>query len=279
MLKHVTLFGAIMFSTVISTPAGAQDASTVVATVGDVEITLGEMIVTRAQLPQQYEQFPPEILFEGILDQLVQQQLLSNALKDEPDRLRITLLNERRTLRAGEIISAISDKFVTESAIQEAYDVRYADQPTENEYNASHILVDTEEEALTAKSRVVAGEAFADVARDVSTGPSGPNGGTLGWFGAGQMVPAFEATVMELEVGEISEPVQTQFGWHVVTLDDQREKPAASLDQVRTELANELREAAIQTKLAELETEYEVTKPGEGDFDPNLLNNLDLLAP
>lgn len=279
MLKHVTLFGAFALSTVISTSVTAQDANTVVATVGDVEITLGEMIITRAQLPQQYAQFPADVLFDGILDQLVQQQLLSNALESEPDRLRLSLINETRTLRAGEIIAAISDEVVTDDAIQAAYDAKYANQETQFEYNASHILLDTEEEALTARERVVGGEEFPDVARDVSTGPSGPNGGTLGWFGEGQMVPAFEATVMELEVGEISAPVQTQFGWHVVILDDRREKPAVSIDQVRGELSNEIREAAIQARLAELETQYEVVKPEADAFDPELLNNLDLLEP
>lgn len=279
MLKHVTLFGAFALSTVISTSAAAQDANTVVATVGDVEITLGEMIITRAQLPQQYAQFPADVLFDGILDQLVQQQLLSNALESEPDRLRLSLINETRTLRAGEIIAAISDEVVTEEAIQAAYDAKYANQEAQFEYNASHILLDTEEEALAARERVVSGEEFPDVARDVSTGPSGPNGGTLGWFGEGQMVPAFEATVMALEVGEISAPVQTQFGWHVVILDDRREKPAVSIDQVRGELSNEIREAAIQARLAELESQYEVVKPEADAFDPELLNNLDLLEP
>ena len=279
MLKHVTLLGASALALSVASQSFAQDANSVVATVGDVEITLGEMIITRAQLPQQYEQFPPEILFEGILDQLIQQQLLSNLLENEPDRLRLSLINERRSLRAGEIIAVISDDAVTEDAIQAAYDARYSGQEPENEFNASHILVESEEEAVAAKARVVGGEAFADVARDLSTGPSGPNGGTLGWFSAGQMVPAFEATVMDLEVGEISDPVQTQFGWHVVILDDRRAKPPVEIDAVRSELANEIREAAIQAQLTELEATYEVVKPEVDAFDPALLNNVDLLEP
>jgi peptidyl-prolyl cis-trans isomerase C len=279
MLKHVTLFGASILSFAISTQTFAQDANTVVATVGDVEITLGEMIIARAQLPQQYEQFPAEIIFNGILDQLIQQQLLSNLLEDEPDRLRLSLINERRTLRAGEVISTLSESVVTDEAVQAAYDAAYSDQEPQSEYNASHILVETEEEALAARARVVGGEAFPEVARELSTGPSGPNGGTLGWFGAGQMVPAFEATVMELSVGEVSEPVQTQFGWHIVILDDLRETPPVGIDAVRNELTNGIREAAIQAKLTELESEYEVVKPAEDAFDPALLNNLDLLEP
>ena len=277
MLKHITVLGASAFALITATAAVAQDADTVVATVGDVEITLGELIIARSQLPQQYQQFPPEVLFDGLVDQLVQQQLLSNALEETPKRMELTLLNERRNLMAAEVINEISEQVITEDVLLEAYDARYADAEPVLEWNASHLLVDTEEEAIAAKQRVTDGEVFADVAREVSTGPSGPSGGELGWFGAGRMVPAFEGATAELAVGEVSDPVQTQFGWHVIILNETRELPPVTFEQAQGELANEIREAAIQALLAELEAEYEVTKPEEGAFDPNLLTNFELL--
>ena len=277
MLKHITVLGASAFALITATAAVAQDADTVVATVGDVEITLGELIIARSQLPQQYQQFPPEVLFDGLVDQLVQQQLLSNALEETPKRMELTLLNERRNLMAAEVINEISEQVITEDVLLEAYDARYADAEPVLEWNASHLLVDTEEEAIAAKQRVTDGEVFADVAREVSTGPSGPSGGELGWFGTGRMVPAFEGATAELAVGEVSDPVQTQFGWHVIILNETRELPPVTFEQAQGELANEIREAAIQARLAELEAEYEVTKPEEGAFDPNLLTNFELL--
>ena len=277
MLKHITVLGASAFALITATAAVAQDADTVVATVGDVKITLGELIIARSQLPQQYQQFPPEVLFDGLVDQLVQQQLLSNALEETPKRMELTLLNERRNLMAAEVINEISEQVITEDVLLEAYDARYADAEPVLEWNASHLLVDTEEEAIAAKQRVTDGEVFADVAREVSTGPSGPSGGELGWFGAGRMVPAFEGATAELAVGEVSDPVQTQFGWHVIILNETRELPPVTFEQAQGELANEIREAAIQALLAELEAEYEVTKPEEGAFDPNLLTNFELL--
>ena len=277
MLKHITVLGASAFALITATAAVAQDADTVVATVGDVEITLGELIIARSQLPQQYQQFPPEVLFDGLVDQLVQQQLLSNALEETPKRMELTLLNERRNLMAAEVINEISEQVITEDVLLEAYDARYADAEPVLEWNASHLLVDTEEEAIAAKQRVTDGEVFADVAREVSTGPSGPSGGELGWFGTGRMVPAFEGATAELAVGEVSDPVQTQFGWHVIILNETRELPPVTFEQAQGELANEIREAAIQALLAELEAEYEVTKPEEGAFDPNLLTNFELL--
>ena len=277
MLKHITVLGASAFALITATAAVAQDADTVVATVGDVEITLGELIIARSQLPQQYQQFPPEVLFDGLVDQLVQQQLLSNALEETPKRMELTLLNERRNLMAAEVINEISEQVITEDVLLEAYDARYADAEPVLEWDASHLLVDTEEEAIAAKQRVTDGEVFADVAREVSTGPSGPSGGELGWFGTGRMVPAFEGATAELAVGEVSDPVQTQFGWHVIILNETRELPPVTFEQAQGELANEIREAAIQARLAELEAEYEVTKPEEGAFDPNLLTNFELL--
>ncbi len=278
MLKHATYLGALALS-VAASGAFAEDvtADTVIATVGDTEITLGQMIITRAQLPQQYAQFPDDVLFDGVLDQLIQQQVLADALTDVPGRVTYAVENERRSLMAGEVINNITNGAVTDEAIADAYKERYSDATPATEYNASHLLVETEEEAIAAKARVDAGEEFADVARDVSTGPTGPNGGNLGWFGAGQMVPEFEATTVALSIGDVSDPVQTQFGWHVVTLLDTRSKDVPTLDSVRQELFGQLQEAAIQARLTELTEAANVVKPEAGAFDVNLISNLDLL--
>ena len=277
MLKHITVLGASAAALTFSTASFAQEADTVIATVGDVEITLGEMIIVRSSLPQQYEQFPPEILFEGIRDQLIQQQLLANAVNEGSKRLDLTIKNEIRALQSNEVVAKLTQEVATEEQLMEAFDARYGDAEPILEWNAAHLLVETEEEALAAKGRVDGGEIFTDVARDVSTGPSGPNGGNLGWFGAGRMVPAFEAATAELSVGEVSAPVETQFGWHVIILNETREQPPVTFEQVRGELVGELQEAAVQALLARLETEYEVNNAVTTDIDPNLLTNFELL--
>ena len=258
----------------------AQDAnaSTVIATVNGTQITLGEMIIARAQLPQQYAQLPDDILFRGVLDQLIQQQLLGEALEATPARVDYALRNERRSLLAGETIDALTRSAVTEDALQAAYAEKYADAEPSTEYNAAHLLVETQEAALAARARIVdEGQAFADVARDVSTGPTGPNGGNLGWFGEGQMVAEFEATVKAIEIGDVSEPVQTQFGWHVVTLLETRNQAAPEFDEVRQELFGQVQEAAIQELLSSQTEAAEITRPADGDFDATLISNLSLL--
>ncbi|MEO9863986.1 peptidylprolyl isomerase, partial [Yoonia sp.] len=208
-MKHVTFWGSAALIAALAAPVAAQEttADTVIATVGETEITLGEMIIARAQLPQQYQSLPADVLFEGVLEQLIQQQLLADAVETAPARVDYALRNERRSLLAGEEIDALSVASMTDEAVQAAYDAKYENAESETEFNAAHLLVETLEEAEAAKARIDAGEEFGEVAKEVSTGPSGPNGGNLGWFGAGQMVTPFEDAVMAMEVGGVSDPV------------------------------------------------------------------------
>lgn len=261
-------------------PALAQGdvtPETVVATVNGTEITLGEMIIAKAQLPQQYQQLPDDVLFNGILEQLVQQQLLADTLEEVPTRLELALANEERSLRAGEVVNKIYETSVTDDDLSAAYEARIAELGETREFNASHILVETEETALEIKELVDAGADFAEAAQEHSTGPSGPNGGELGWFGPGMMVPPFEEAVMALEVGEVSGPVQTQFGWHIVKLNDARTQEAPSLDELRNELTAQLQQTALEARITELEEAAVITLPEEGAFDPAMISNLDML--
>lgn len=279
MLKHVTFLGATAVAAVLSTGALAQDvtADTVVATVGDTEITVGEVIIARTNLPPQYSQFPVEVLFDGLVEQLIQQQLLADAAGAPSARTNYTLTNERRALMAAEVITSIAETSVTEADVQAAYDERFQGAEEIPEFNAAHLLVETQEEAAAAKARIDDGAAFADVARDVSTGPTGPNGGNLGWFGRGAMVPEFEQAVTALEVGGITEPFETQFGWHVATLLETRVQPRPTLDDLRPQIAADLQEQAVTARLEELAAAADVTKPEPGQFDPNLIDATALL--
>ena len=279
MLKHVSFLGATAVAAVLSTGAIAQDvtADTVVATVGDTEITMGEIIIARTQLPQQYAQFPVDVLFDGLVDQLIQQQLLADEAGETSKRVEYTLNNERRALMAAGVITEIAETSVTEADVQAAYDARFADAEEIQEFNAAHLLVETQEEADAAKARIDDGAAFADVARDVSIGPTGPNGGNLGWFAPGAMVPEFEQAVSALEVGGVTEPFETQFGWHVATLLETRVQPRPTVDDLRPQIAQELQEAAITARLDELAAAQSVTKPEPGQFDPALIDATNLL--
>lgn len=281
MSKTLNFLRGSAVALMLAAPAFADDspnADTVVATVNGTKITLGQMIATRASLDPQYQSIPDDVLFNGILDQMVQQTLLGDRFGDVlPKRLQLELANQRLALLAATAISNVVEEQIDEAAIQAAYDETYGDFVGAPEFNASHILVESEEDAKAIAEDIRAGADFAETAKLKSTGPSGPNGGSLGWFGAGQMVAPFEAAVEALEVGQVSDPVQTQFGWHVITLNDTRTQPAPELAMVRAQIEGDLQRKVVEAEIARLEAEAEVDMSGSHDLDPSILKQVDLL--
>jgi len=281
MFRHMMTSTALAAGLMMGAPLLAQDtptAKTVVATVGDTEITLGHMLALRAGLPQQYDQIPPEVLFKGVLDQLVQQTLLMHAHEGTPSlAAQVQLENERRAILAADVADDVLNDALTDAALQEAFEARYADADPETEYKAAHILVETEAEAKKLIEEIEDGANFAALAQEHSTGPSGPSGGDLGWFGDGVMVPAFFDAVAALGEGGVSAPVQTQFGWHVIQLKETRVKERPEFDAVRDELVGELRQAAFDAYIADLEAESSVARDAGEALDPALINQTDLL--
>ncbi|UAB88739.1 peptidylprolyl isomerase [Ruegeria sp. SCSIO 43209] len=280
MPKGLTFLPSLALAAVMALPLAAQDApdaNTVVARVNGDEITLGHVIATASALPAQYQQLEDEVLYDFILEQLVQQHLLSLEQEELNTLNALRLENETRSLRAVQTVEALTAASVTDEAIQAAYDTQFAEFQGEDEFNASHILVESEDEAKAVKAQLEEGADFAELAKEKSTGPSGPNGGALGWFGKGQMVPEFEGAVLGLEKGQVSDPVQTQFGWHVVTLNDKRKTEAPELAVVRDELAQTIRQEAIQAKIDELTEQAQIERPELEGAGPEVMRQLELL--
>ncbi|MCH2094030.1 MAG: peptidylprolyl isomerase [Rhodobacteraceae bacterium] len=281
MLKVYGTLAAAALTLALALPAHAEDApttDTVVATVNGAEITMGHMITARANLPQEYQQLPDDVLWDGVLNQLIQQTLLAQTDGvTETKGITLALDNLRRELLASTAIARISGEVVTEDALQAAYAAKYVSDNAGLEYNAAHILVDSEDEALALVTELDAGRDFAELAREKSTGPSGPNGGALGWFARGMMVAPFQAAVEGLDVGGISAPVQTQFGWHVIKLNETRPVEAPALDAVRAELEDDLRRKALTSRLQALEADSTVTRIGKDEIDTSMMSNVGLL--
>jgi peptidyl-prolyl cis-trans isomerase C len=278
MQKRLNFIAALGLAVTLAMPAQAQDASTVVATVNGKDITIGHIIVARATLPEQFQQLEDDVLFEGILKQLVEQTLLADDFKgDLPSRIAISLENEERSLIAGERVETILSDALSDEAIQTAYDARFADALPSKEYNASHILVETEEEAIAIIAEINDGADFASTAQLKSTGPSGPNGGALGWFGKGAMVPSFEEAVVGLDVDAVSAPVKTQFGWHVISLNEIRNAGAPTLDEVRPELEGTIRETALSAVIDALRAKADIDQSGAVGIDPSIISDLSVV--
>ncbi|WP_424985446.1 peptidylprolyl isomerase [Microbulbifer sp. S227A] len=282
MPKHLTFLPVLALSAAISTAAVADsgpNAETVVASVNGEAITLGHVIMAGATLPEQYQQVPADVLYNAILDQLIQQTaLVQSRVGDEPPVVTLSLENERRSLLAADAIEAAMADVGGEDDIRAAYDAKYADGKGDAEFNASHILVETREDADAIKAELDGGADFSETAKAKSTGPSGPNGGELGWFSDGQMVPEFQAAVSTLDVGQVSEPVQTQFGWHVIILNDKRDKEAPELDAVADELLAELRQNALEDRIEDLTSKAKIERPVVDGLKPEMIKDLGLIG-
>ena len=263
----------LLTGTIWAMPVVAQDASTVVATVNGTAITLGHMAVLRAQLPEQYQALPDDVLFRGILDQVIQQTALAQAAEGMVTRRdELALENDRRAYLAGLALQDAVRAAATDAALQAAYDARYKDVAPGTEYNAAHILVATEDEAKALRAQIDGGADFAELARQHSTDGAAPGGGALGWFGPGMMVKPFEDAVIALQPGQVGGPIQTQFGWHLVRLNETRVAAAPTLDQVRDELLQELEQATIDARIKAATQGAEIVRQDAG-LDPALLKS------
>lgn len=279
MVKSHSIFCGMAFALLFSSSLAAEEANldTVVATVSGTELTIGHMLDVKRQLPEQYQTLEGSVLFNGIIDQLIQQELLSGTITDDPSWLGTAMENQRRNILSSVVINALRANAITEDTLQTAYASKFPEGSGEQEYKASHILVETEQEVRDLLVMLDDGADFGGLATEHSIGPSGPRGGDLGWFGKGQMVTPFENAVMGMDAGTYVGPVQTQFGYHLIFLNDRRVTAPPPFEDVRGELEVEIQNAAVEDHLRGLIANADVVM-SDGTIDPSVLSTLDLMA-
>mgnify|MGYP001227892754 CR=1 FL=1 len=280
MMKSGLFLSVALAALTLAAPARAEEptAATVIATVNGTDITLGHLIAAREALPEQYKALPDEVLFNGVLDQLIQQTALAQEAEKAPRKLDLLMIeNQKRSYLSATVLDAAAASAVTDEALQKLYEEKYVNAEPAKEYEADHILVPTEEEAKVIKADLDAGGDFAAIAKEKSKDPgSAANGGDLGWFGLGMMVKPFEDAVVALEKGKISDPVQTDFGWHIIKLNDVRVAAAPTFEDVKPELEGDLRQAAVEARVKELTEGAAVVRHTDG-VDPTILKKVELL--
>lgn len=278
MTRPFLLAAALIAAPVLATPVLAQDggADQVVATVNGQDITLGQMIVMKQSIQDPaMANLPDQALWDMMLDQLIRQAAVADAAQQDAG-VRAQLELQRRNTLASATVSQIAETEPAEAELQTAYDRLFAEAGNVTEYNAAHILVETEEEAAEIKAQLDDGADFGELAETASTGPSGPNRGDLGWFAADQMVPPFAEAVAAMQPGTISDPVQTEFGWHVIQLNETRLREAPALAEVRDQISQMVLREKVEAEIQRLVDEAEINKT-EG-LDPARLNATDLLG-
>jgi peptidyl-prolyl cis-trans isomerase C len=222
--------------------ATAADPATVVATVNGQSITEADLTLAEADLDQQFSRLPPEQRRAAALSALIEIRLLASeaeakGLDKDPEFERRMAFLEQRALHSAVVDAEVSAK-ITDDEIRKRYDTEMSNTPPVNEVKARHILVKTKEEADAIIKQLDAGGDFEKLASDNTTDPSGKTtGGDLGYFGPGQMVPEFEKAAFALDVGAYSkQPVQSQFGFHVIKVEDKRAQQPPAFDQVKDQI-------------------------------------------
>ncbi len=211
-----------------------------VATVDGIAITYNDVSLVEDELMAVYGQLPEEQRFQTLVGYMVNRILASEAakkagLENDADVAKIKAFMERKALQDVYIAKMLMER-VREEDVTAYYGKEIVNGPVEEELRARHILLDNREAADAIVADLENGADFAALAKERSKGPSGPSGGDLGYFSKQSMVPAFSDAAFKLAAGETSPPVQTQFGWHVIRVEDRRNRPVPPFDQVRDQI-------------------------------------------
>jgi peptidyl-prolyl cis-trans isomerase C len=259
------LFACVLLIACISPAFAQDDPNEVVARVDGAEVTRDEVATAIMQLPAEYQQVPMEILFEPILQQVIDRKLLAEAAKDagmeDSDEYKQQIMLMREELLQQMYLQSAVDEGLTEEALDEAYQQYLGDfeaQGAGEEIHARHILVNTKEEAEALIERLDDGEDFAALAQEASIGPSGPDGGDLGFFKKEDMVPEFADAAFALEPGEISGPVESPFGWHVILVEERRDAEPPQLADVANQLSNQIAQDIIGEEIENLRADADI---------------------
>jgi len=254
----------------LAQPAPAQ-GDKIVAKVDGIAITEREMTLATEDLGERLAQIPEERKRDEVVNYLVDLKLGAKAatdakVADSPDFAARLAYNREKVL-LDEYLQREAKKAATPEAAKKLFDDTVKSLTPEEEINARHVLVDDEAVAKTVVERVKKGEDFAKIAAELSKDPgSGKEGGSLGWFSKERMVPEFAEAAFKLQKGEVSEPVKSQFGWHVIKLEDRRNKPMPDFAAVKPQIDQYLERKAQQDIVLALREKAKVErldKPAE----------------
>ncbi|MCS6921106.1 MAG: peptidylprolyl isomerase [Elioraea sp.] len=245
-------------------PAGSDP---VVARVDGAEIRLSDVTEAARRLPEQFQGMPPQILYPLLIDQLISETVVTQAgrrerLHESPElRRQLARLEDRLVQQA--LIAREIDAKVTEEVLRDRYRREIAEKPAEAEVRARHILLATETEARAVLAELARGADFATLARERSRGPGAAEGGDLGFFKRDEMPDAFAEAAFALAPGQVSPaPVRTQFGWHVIKVEERREQPRPSFEEAREDLRRAAAEEAAEALIERLRAAARIERFG-----------------
>ena len=271
-LKSLVLFGA--FHLLLATASSNAETklkplekmeTKIVATVDGKPIFLSEIIGMAQRLPEQYRKMSLEAVYPSLLTRAIDSKLVTlegrraGFSKDADVKKR--LLDVEDQIISEIFLTKTIGSQVTEEALQKIYSETKSEMASGDQIKARHILLDNEEKAVEIIKKLQAGEEFAKLASEYSTGPSAASGGDLGWFGEGQMVPEFSKAAFALNPGDIvTKPVKTQFGWHIILVEDRKVSAPPSFDEAKEQLASTMSQKLLKELIETLRTKAKIVR-------------------
>ncbi len=271
-LKSLVLFGA--FHLLLATSSSNAETklkplekmeTKIVATVDGKPIFLSEIIGMAQRLPEQYRKMSLEAVYPSLLTRAIDSKLVTlegrrAGFSKDPD-VKKRLLDVEDQIISEIFLTKTIGSQVTEEALQKIYSETKSEMASGDQIKARHILLDNEEKAVEIIKKLQAGEEFAKLASEYSTGPSAASGGDLGWFGEGQMVPEFSKAAFALNPGDIvTKPVKTQFGWHIILVEDRKVSAPPSFDEAKEQLASTMSQKLLKELIETLRTKAKIVR-------------------
>ncbi|WP_398472989.1 peptidylprolyl isomerase [Tardiphaga sp.] len=239
-LTLASLTGAVAVAFLSSFPVYAQDANPVLAKVNGQEIRQSDVTIAEEELGPSLAQMDPSTRKDNVLSFLIDMKIVAKAAEDKKvadrEEFKSKLAFARNRLLMDSLLGTEGKEALTDANMKKVYDDAAKQISGEQEVHARHILVESEDEAKKIAEELKKGANFAELAKKSSKDPGAADGGDLGFFTKDQMVPEFSKVAFELEPGKISDPVKSQFGWHIIKVEEKRNRQAPSFDQVKPQI-------------------------------------------
>jgi peptidyl-prolyl cis-trans isomerase C len=268
-LASTAVAGCLAATLLAGLPVRAQDANPVLAKVNGAEIRASDVALAEEELGPSLAQMDPATKKENVLSFLIDMKIVSKEAEDKKiadrDDFKTRLAFARNRLLMDNLLAVEGKAATTDENMKKVYEEAAKQITGEQEVHARHILVETEDQAKKVEADLKKGADFAELAKKESKDPGASDGGDLGFFTKDQMVPEFSAAAFALEPGKISDPVKTQFGWHIIKVEEKRTRKAPDFEQVKPQIETYVVRKAQADYVAKLRTAAKVERMDKPD--------------
>ncbi len=269
-IASAAVTGALAMVLLAALPVRAQDANPVLAKVNGAEIRQSDLTLAEEELGPSLAQMDPSTKRENVLAFLIDMKIVAKAAEDKKvennEDFKKRLAFTRNRLLMDSLLASEGKAAITDEAMKKVYEEASKQITGEAEVHARHILVESEDDAKAIAAELKKGADFAELAKKKSKDPGASDGGDLGFFTKEQMVPEFSAVAFALEPGKISDPVKSQFGWHIIKVEEKRNRKAPAFEQVKAQIETYVTrkaQAEYVAKLREAAKVERMDKPAE----------------